>query len=729
MKHLAAMAVQVLWFLLTPTLAFSYIVPLPLPVVAASLSGIAQPSPMPAPRPDCPRMCGTVNIPYPFGIGVDCAWPGIDDFNITCNHSFNPPRAYLSDFEVISISLEAGEMRVFSPVSYKCYNSSNTTESNGQVGWSLYLMGSPFLISPTRNVFTAIGCDTLAFLEGREDSSFFTGCITSCNSLHEAAEDGEECTGLGCCQTGIPRNLTTITVDWSNYGANFAWKYSPCGYAFIAEKGWYHFKRHDLTRIGNKSFTDRVGNRTIPVVLDWAIRGNGSCQIGQESSGASGKPTAPACASAHSHCVDVTGPGYLCNCSEGYTGNPYVVGGCTNINECDLRKLNPMVYKKMYPCGSGSTCQDTQGDYKCKCKFGHRGDGRTDKGCQPIFPAPVAATIATFVALVLAFFVILLLQRRRLSQRFKNNGGEILKRMEIRNFTEKDVKKMTNNYKKPIGEGNFGKVFIGTIDGSQQVAVKCSVKKDEEMPKEEFVNEITIQFRFKHTNLVRLIGCCLETDVPKLVFEYIPNGSLEDILHVSEKQRELSLSERMDIAIGSAEALSYMHSHGEDNCIHGDVKPGNILLDDNLVPKVSDFGSSRLLLKYGNAFVKNVRGDWSYMDPVYMKTNCFRAKSDVYSFGVVLLELITRKTAMYGDSSLPIDFVKSYKEAGNGRSMYDREIFPGDAQSAVYTECLDKIGELAVKCLKEDMDERPTMAAVVEELKHVKLLIACEIMV
>lgn len=188
-------------------------------------------------------MCGDVHIPYPFGIGDDCSWPAgsDDDFTIICNHRFSPPRPYTGDFEVVGISLEAGEVRVVAPVAYICYNSSTTAVSGGIVGWTLRFV-SPFLVAQTRNTFTAIGCHTLAYLTGRDDRSYLTGCITSCESLHDAARDGEECTGLGCCQTSIPTNISTIEVFWRNSlnytPQNPAWRYSPCSYAFVSEKGW-----------------------------------------------------------------------------------------------------------------------------------------------------------------------------------------------------------------------------------------------------------------------------------------------------------------------------------------------------------------------------------------------------------------------------------------------------------------------------------------------------------
>lgn len=344
----------------------------------------------------------------------------------------------------------------------------------------------------------------------------------------------------------------------------------------------------------------------------------------------------------------------------------------------------------------------------------------------------------SIVCVFLAGFTIGLLLRRNQRKHFSKNGGDILKKLaDIKIFTKWDLWKITNRYKRKIGEGYFGEVYIGTINnGAQQVAVKRSWEKKvarnrqdklgHEVPRHEqeaswkngFADEIKFQFQMRHKNMVRLLGCCLETDIPILVFEFIRNGSLTDMLHGADKSA-LSLPNRLDIAIGSAEALAYMHTHVEKNHVHGDVKPDNILLDSDLVPKVSDFGSSRLLSV--KMYVRNVLGDGPYRDPVYEKTGRFTVKSDVYSFGVVLLELITRRPAWNGISSLTIDFKKSCKDKGNGREMYDAEIVSdGDAESQCYMECLDMVAALATRCLKEDADERPTMVEVVEELKQAK---------
>lgn len=326
----------------------------------------------------------------------------------------------------------------------------------------------------------------------------------------------------------------------------------------------------------------------------------------------------------------------------------------------------------------------------------------------------VVSTVA-----ILACFAALELKRRMRRRFFDQNGGKILKNMGITIFTEAQLRKITDDYKEAIGQGAFGKVYKGIIDGNQPVAVKrASVVGGKALQQDEFVNEITFQFRISHRNLVCLVGCCLETDIPMLVFEFVPKGSLYNLLHGTNAP-QLSLKQLLDIAIGSAEGIAYMH--GNQKHVHGDIKSANILLDDDLMPKVSDFGSSKLMSK---SYVRSVACDTNYIDPIYFQTNCFTEKSDIYSFGVVLLELITRKMAKYNDGKncLPIDFKKSWKNIGNGQNMYDVGIlFVGDAQSLM--ECLDRVGALAVQCLMEDTDERPTMAYVVEELNQVMAMV------
>ncbi|KAL5204801.1 hypothetical protein ABZP36_009672 [Zizania latifolia] len=465
---------MLLWFLLHSHVAAIALASLSVSATSAQWSG-------------CPSKCGDVYIPYPFGIGDHCAWPG---FTVSCNDSFRPPKPYTGNIEIKDISLEKGEMRIYTFVAYVCYNSTNTTENDNKTGTKLRL-DTPFLVAQKSNEFTGIGCDTVAWLQGRDDGSFLTGCITTCASLDTAAQDGEPCTGLGCCQVpSIPANLSMIGIDWGDKVRNVAWSYSPCSYAFVAEKG--------------------CDGRSVPTVVDWAIRSNGSCS--------SETQLAPACVSNNSYCIDATnGEGYLCNCAAGYAGNPYVTGDgrCTNINECELRKVDPAKYEKLYPCYSGSICHDTEGDYECKCRFGHRGDGKiNDNGCRPIISASILATVATvFACAVLAILVVYILKEHKKRQRnrsFDKNGGNILKKMmDIKLFTEKQLKKMTQNYQHVLGKGFFGEVYKGTTKDKHHVAVKRYFRQDAkgQYNKEHVAEEITNQARIQHSLPLEFVKC------------------------------------------------------------------------------------------------------------------------------------------------------------------------------------------------------------------------------
>jgi serine/threonine protein kinase len=307
--------------------------------------------------------------------------------------------------------------------------------------------------------------------------------------------------------------------------------------------------------------------------------------------------------------------------------------------------------------------------------------------------------------------------KRKLGAFFQRNGGPILANIDnIKIISKEQLKQITKDYSVVLGKGGFGQVYMGTMEHNKQVAVKRSISVDDER-KKEFANEVIIQSRISHKNVVKLVGCCLEVDVPMLVYEFAPRGSLYDVLHgtLDNTKISLPLGTWLDIAVDSAEALSYMHTSATQKILHGDVKSGNILLDENFHPKVSDFGSSRLLSiekKHTNLVI----GDMNYIDPVYMKTGRLDEKSDVYSFGVVLPELITRKKPRYdGNNSLLTNFLKSFTSDERAREMYDTEI-----ASPENIEFLEKVGSIAVACVKEDMDERPNMKEVAELLQLVR---------
>jgi len=451
----------------------------------------------------------------------------------------------------------------------------------------------------------------------------------------------------------------------------------------------------------------------VPLVLDWAIRDE-ICLSPREG-GNKENLHIPygVCRSTHSHCNNASNGvlGYVCRCDEGYAGNPYKENGCADINECESPN---------YPCRGGK-CHNMEGSYMCKCRFGRRGEDGSDKDCKPIMSSIAVAVIGTTSALsvtaVLLIFVRMEHEKRRLRDRFKKNGGQLLESIKIEIFRKEELDKITKNYKTIIGKGAFGEVYMGTTREYRQVAVKRSIaiKKDRQ---NDFVNEIQIQSQISHKYVVQLLGCCLETEVPMLVYEFVPRGSLYDVLHGKNgngRREPLPLRIRLDIAICSADALTYMHSQASQKILHGDVKSGNILLDDEFVPKVSDFGTSRLM-SIEKDHTDWVIGDSSYIDPVYMKTGLLTEKSDVYSFGIVLLELITRRKARYdGNNSLPLNYVKASMDGSAGQ-MYDTEIL----SSGEDMMCLGEVGLVAVQCLEIDVNDRPTMNEVAEKIKNCK---------
>ncbi len=285
----------------------------------------------------------------------------------------------------------------------------------------------------------------------------------------------------------------------------------------------------------------------------------------------------------------------------------------------------------------------------------------------------------------------------------------------IRSFTEHDIERITSNYSTPIGKGGFGEVFKGFLDDDDYddaVAVKRYIRSE---LREEFMEEVSIHSKIDYKNVVKLLGCSAGENTLTMVTEFISNGNLEDALHKSDIS--ISLNTRLGIAIGCAEALSYMHSMHSlvdlDSLVcHGDIKPANILLNENFTAKLSDFGLSRLLLGGITRSTNTVKGSMDYMDPIYLYTGRITRKSDVYSFGIVLLELITRKRVKAGGNNLIETFSKAFAK-GN---VVSREIFDAEIAQGSNTKILEVIGKLATECVTLDIDKRPQMNNVAKRL-------------
>ncbi|XP_076956309.1 putative receptor-like protein kinase At1g49730 isoform X1 [Bidens hawaiensis] len=220
-------------------------------------------------------------------------------------------------------------------------------------------------------------------------------------------------------------------------------------------------------------------------------------------------------------------------------------------------------------------------------------------------------------------------------------------------FSYKETKKATNNFNTIIGQGGFGTVYKAQFSDGSIVAVK-HMDKVSEQAVEEFCREILLLARLHHRHLVALKGFCIEKHERFLMYEYMANGSLKDHLH-NPGVAPLSWQTRIQIAIDVANALEYLHFYCDPPLCHRDIKSSNILLDENFVGKVADFGLAYASKDGSICFEPvntEIRGTPGYMDPEYLVTQELKEKSDIYSYGVVLLELITSKRAIQDDKNL-----------------------------------------------------------------------------
>ncbi|CAH9105274.1 unnamed protein product [Cuscuta epithymum] len=236
----------------------------------------------------------------------------------------------------------------------------------------------------------------------------------------------------------------------------------------------------------------------------------------------------------------------------------------------------------------------------------------------------------------------------------------------------------------------------------------------------EFINEVVILTQVNHRNVVKLIGCCLEVEVPVLVYEYVSNGTLYEHIHkLGGSSDWLSWEMRLRIAAETAGALAYLHSSAAIPIYHRDVKLSNILLDDNYIAKVSDFGASRLMSLDQTHIATLAQGTLGYLDPEYFQTCQLTEKSDVYSFGVVICELLTGLKLISSergedDMNLAAYFVRSM-EKNNLLNILDKRVLKEASLGQV-----ERVAELAVECVNLNGKHRPTMKEVAMELERLR---------
>ncbi|CAM0145892.1 unnamed protein product [Urochloa decumbens] len=659
----------------------------------------------------CPASCGNLSFAYPFGIGPDCARG--PDFRLTCDDddaSRRPPKLFLRDgiTEVID-SIDVGfDGNYYGPKNY--IRTSIWRAIRMKSGVRVYDLSLP---SPGRSFsrfYTTLnitGCDLDVYWIDQMAGTTKLACSTWCPS-EEFTEMAARynCSDMGCCPVEVRSTQDAIQLSF------------------------VHKKNSVIDASRSNNLTSRLRDRITvanngPAMLVWNIVDQPNCPTAKKNR------AKYACISNHSNCYDngLTSSvvGYLCECEMGFTGNPYVLDGCTNDKDIDECLLQRDICK-------GRVCSNIEGGFLCtecprKTEYDPTNNRCTRTKQQVLLVGVIIGLSGGLSILLLSLFAAVLLRRWKRNvekqQRrnyFRKNQGLLLEQLispdKTNIFSLEELQKATNNFDptRIIGHGGHGMVYKGILSDQRVVAIKKSIVIEYREIKQ-FINEVAILSEINHRNIVKLYGCCLESEVPLLVYDYISNGSLSQVLH-SYSRRDVSLSwdDYIRIAVETAGALSYLHSAASISIFHRDVKSSNILLDGNYTAKVSDFGASRLVPVDQTHIVTNVQGTFGYLDPEYFHTRQLNEKSDVYSFGVVLLELLIRKKPVFTSNSGLVQNLSNYfLQALTANEITD--IVYSKVITEATKEEISSVASLAERCLRLHGEERPTMKQVEMELR------------
>ncbi|TVU06469.1 hypothetical protein EJB05_49686, partial [Eragrostis curvula] len=604
--------------------------------------------------PNCNTTCGDVSVPYPFGLSPGCYLPG---FDLTCDRSRNPPRLLLGDgdLRVTEISLWNATVRV-NGTAIRMVNDTARPVSHGK--WRGLRHGGRFVVSSIHNDLVATGCNVLAELLVAGNNNTITGCASFCPRFgwgRYILQIDRKCSGIGCCQTSISWNLTSYDVRLRQLEESSS---ELIELVFIADQTWFATVSGELLNFSAPRPTRP--EMEVPVVLDW-VSGKVGCD--------------GACRSQYSFCYNDTFLRSMCRCKQGYDGNPYITNGCTDLS-----------------IGLGIS-------------------------------SGAVFILAVLGGILLTRKVKELRKKKQKQKFYKQNRGQLLEQLvshradisERMIITLEELKKATNNFdnSRKLGGGGHGVVYKGILSDQSIVAIKKS-KIFIQQEIDEFINEVATLSQINHRNIVKLFGCCLETEVPLLVYEFISNGTLYEHLHV-EGPRSLSWEHRLRIANGTARALAYINSAISVPIIHRDIKSSNILLDDSLTAKVSDFGASRYIPVDQTGINTAVQGTIGYLDPLYYYTGRLTEKSDVYSFGVILIELLSRKKPFAymssNNDSLVVHFVSLLRQENLVQILDPQVVEEGDI------ELIKDVANLATVCINLRGEDRPTMRQVEMKLE------------
>ncbi|CAL4968116.1 unnamed protein product [Urochloa decumbens] len=643
--------------------------------------------------------------------------------------------------------------------SYACGANSYCTNSSSYGGYSCYCSDSS---SDQDNPYLLEGCTQDYNPEPKER------CRRSCGNMNISFPFGleEGCFGnerfrLNCTAAGetlftigyyAQYHVTGVSVENGTLTVSNMLNSSSSG------------KEEIITQLGQNAGMYMSGpvednfdfSMEYDIVIKWAVT-NSTCQQAKQNM------SSFACRSINSSCQHVIHGkifmGYRCNCSSGYKGNPYIHDGCQILMNVhcqtpatvyvktfrEVINAHPaLMVRSLIPQSGGVLHQQSNitffwVSHKVNkiplevtiCNYEH--DFITAANAYIGIAIGISCVIGS---IIVALGTIVLankwkrgIQKRIRRAHFKKNQGLLLEQLisdesttnKTKIFSLDELEEATNNFyaTRVLGCGGHGTVYKGILSDQRVVAIKKS-KIVEQIEIDQFINEVAILSQIIHRNVVKLFGCCLEDEVPLLVYEFISNGTLYELLHTDTTVKcLLSWDDRIRIAMEAAGALAYLHSAATIPIFHRDVKSSNILLDDNFTTKVSDFGASRSLSLDETHVVTIVQGTFGYLDPEYYHTGQLTEKSDVYSFGVILVELLTRKKPIFindlgAKQSLSHYFIEGLHE-GSLVEILDSQVVEEADQ-----EEIDEIASLTEACLRVKGGERPTMKEVDMRLQFLR---------
>ncbi|KAK3445984.1 hypothetical protein EUGRSUZ_A01752 [Eucalyptus grandis] len=323
--------------------------------------------------------------------------------------------------------------------------------------------------------------------------------------------------------------------------------------------------------------------------------------------------------------------------------------------------------------------------------------------------AIVAGSVSSAVVILVIVFFGIWRWRRRATVTTKTVEGSLIA------FAYRDLQVAAKNFSEKLGGGGFGSVFKGTLPDSSHIAVKKleSVSQGEK----QFRTEVRTIGNIQHVNLVWLRGFCSEGDKRLLVYDFMPNGSLDYHLFHKKDSKTLDWKMRYQIALGIARGLAYLHEECRDCIIHCDIKPENILLDAEFCPKVADFGLAKLVGRDFSRVLTTMRGTRGYLAPEWISGVAITAKADVYSYGMMLFEFVSgrRNSELSEDGTIkffPTWVASKTAEGGDLLDLLDR-----DLENNADTEELTRICRVACWCVQDEETHRPSMGQVVQILE------------